>query len=246
MARDDGLNAFRGILLAVVLGAVFWALVIGLAALARAQATGVRAGSATTAAVVIPERCRTYLRTLTAAAHDRFGLNAPVATLAAQIHQESGCRPDARSGVGAQGLTQFMPATADWLAQLYPRELGAADPMNWRWAIQAQVLYMAWLTQRNPGKTECDTWAFGFASYNGGEGWLRRDQAVCDRTGPSPDRCGPCDPAQWFSHVELTPDKRRAPANIRENRGYPQRILFVLAPAYDAAGWGRAVQCPAD
>ena len=49
-----------------------------------------------------------------------WGLSAPVADFAAQLHQESGWRPDAVSPAGAQGLAQFMPATADWISQLMP------------------------------------------------------------------------------------------------------------------------------
>lgn len=217
---------------ATVGGVVFWLIAVAVASFAgppREQSPQ----------VIIPERCRAYQRTLTAAAHDRFGLSAPVSTLAAQIHQESLCREFAESPVGAQGLAQFMPSTARWMAEIYPRELGPADPLNWRWAIQAQVLYMARLNAAAPGATECDTWAFGLSSYNGGAGWLARDRALCGRTAG-------CDRARWFGHVALTADPRRAPRNVRENRGYPERILRVLSPAYASQGWGRAVECAGD
>lgn len=198
---------------------------------------------AATATAQVPERCRVYQRQITTEAHTVFGLSAPVATLAAQIHQESGCRADAVSRVGAGGLAQFMPATARDMASIYPSELGPADVTNPRWAIKAQARYMRDLTRSTPGKTECDTWAFGLAAYNGGLGWVRRDQAACRGVAISDDRCGPCDPAQWFGHVAMTPDPRRSPANIRENRGYPKRILLDLSPRYVTAGYGRGVIC---
>lgn len=198
---------------------------------------------AATATAQVPERCRVYQRQITTEAHTVFGLSAPVATLAAQIHQESGCRATAISPVGAQGLAQFMPSTAKDMARLYPTQLGPADPTNPAWAIKAQARYMRDLTRSTQGRTECDTWAFGLSAYNGGLGWVRRDQAVCRGVAISDDRCGPCDPAQWFGHVAMTPDPRRAPANIRENRGYPKRILFDLSPRYVTAGYGRGVIC---
>lgn len=191
----------------------------------------------------VPESCRAYQRHLTAEAFSVFGPRAPIPVLAAQIQQESGCRPGAISPVGAQGLTQFMPATAESMARLYPTELGPADPMNWRWAISAQVRYMRDLV-RVPWRTECDTWAAKLSAYNGGEGWLRRDQAVCrSRTWTMGDGCEPCVADRWFGNVELHPDPRRAPANIRENRAYPRRIMLNLMPQYVSAGYGRGLEC---
>lgn len=199
---------------------------------------------AATATAQVPERCRAYQRQITTEAHTVFGLSAPVATLAAQIHQESGCRANAVSRVGAGGLAQFMPATARDMARIYPSELGPADVTNPRWAIKAQARYMRDLTRSTPGKTECDTWAFGLAAYNGGLGWVRRDQAACRaQVQPMADHCAPCSADRWFGNVELTPDPRRSPANIRENRGYPIRILLTLTPRYVSAGYGRGVTC---
>ena len=76
-----------------------------------------------------------------------WGMSAPVADFAAQLHQESGWRPDAVSPVGAQGLAQFMPATADWISQLMPG-LNSREPFNPAWAIRALVSYDRWLWQR--------------------------------------------------------------------------------------------------
>lgn len=63
-------------------------------------------------AASIPVEARQYQRELTRNARAVWGLNAPVSTFAAQIHQESQWNARARSPVGAQGLAQFMPTTA--------------------------------------------------------------------------------------------------------------------------------------
>lgn len=49
----------------------------------------------------VPHLAARYKLTLLREAHSQWGLNAPVAALAAQVHQESGWRPDAVSRVGA-------------------------------------------------------------------------------------------------------------------------------------------------
>ena len=61
-----------------------------------------------------PQAAARYKLTLLREAHSQWGLDAPVAAFAAQVHQESGWRADAVSRVGARGLAQFMPATARW------------------------------------------------------------------------------------------------------------------------------------
>jgi len=182
----------------------------------------------------IPAACAQHQWTVTREAQRVLGPAAPVAVFAAQIHQESSCNPAAKSPVGAQGLTQFMPATAAWVVTL-DSALVPVQPFDPSWAIKAQVTYMAWLLRRNPGKTSCDSYAFALSSYNGGEGWLRRDQKVATAMGR--------DPKVWFGHVADTPDQRRSKAAIKENRGYPVRILIVLTPRYVAAGWGYGVSC---
>jgi len=59
-----------------------------------------------------PQAALQYRSLLIRTAHADWGLDAPVAVFAAQVHQESAWRPDAVSHVGAQGLAQFMPAAS--------------------------------------------------------------------------------------------------------------------------------------
>lgn len=179
-------------------------------------------------AVDVPHAANAYRRELTRNARMIWGINAPVATFGAQIHQESGWRPDARSPY-AHGLAQFTPATAEWIGDVDP-VLAGADTGNPVWAIRALVRYDRWLWDRNPAATDCDRMAFALASYNGGAGWLRREQSQAIAAGLAPDR--------WWQNVEVTCHPRRAGWACRENRGYPQRILKKIEPAYIRAGWG--------
>jgi hypothetical protein len=183
-------------------------------------------------AASIPTAAEQHRRTLVRAAHAEWGLGAPVATFAAQVHQESAWRVNARSGVGAEGLAQFMPATADWMAEIYPRSLGPAQPYNPGWALRALVAFDRWLYERNQAATECDRFAFVLAGYNGGQGWVNRDRRLASAKG--------ADPLAWFDSVERH-NAGRSAANFRENRHYPRAILLRWEPMYAAAGWGAGV-----
>lgn len=132
----------------------------------------------TIAAVRVPESAALYRHDIEQAAGEVWGVQASPARLAAQIHQESSFDPGARSGVGAQGLAQFMPATAKWIAQKFPDRLGDFDPWDPRQAALAAAIYDQWLMQRNPGRTQCDCWSFGLSAYNGGETRLHAEQAL--------------------------------------------------------------------
>jgi hypothetical protein len=84
----------------------------------------------------------------------------PPALLAALLQSESGFDPRAVSPVGAQGIAQFMPATA--------RGMGLADPFDPRQAIPAAARLLAGHLR-----------AFGsvplaLAAYNAGSGAVRR------------------------------------------------------------------------
>jgi soluble lytic murein transglycosylase-like protein len=182
----------------------------------------------------IPAQANIYRARLTREARAAWGLEAPVALFAAQIHQESGWREDARSPVGALGLAQFMPGTATWIAQLYPADLGDAAPLDVRWALRALVTYDLWLWERLAEFRDegLHRWGATLSAYNGGLGNVRKDrQLAAVRGGPY------CDPAvsRWFCCVEH--HSNRSAAAYYENRDYPRRILFVLWPRYLAAGW---------
>jgi len=179
----------------------------------------------------IPAQAARYRAELVRCARLHWGLSAPVATFAAQVHQESCWRADAKSPVGAQGLTQFMPATAAWIGNVDP-QLADAQPFNPGWALRALSAYDKWLWQRVDARDPCERMAMALASYNGGLGWVKRDKALAARNG--------ADPLAWFDSVERFNAGRNAGA-FRENRGYPRRILRTLEPMYVAAGWGRGV-----
>lgn len=170
-----------------------------------------------------------YERLLVRSAHAYWGLDAPIATLAAQVHAESSWQSKAVSAAGAQGLAQFMPATTRWFSQIYPKELGEADPTDPAWAMRALVLYTRWLHHRVKGADACERMAFVLAAYNGGLGWVRRDQLLAIQRGASP--------VHYFGHAELFNAGRSAPA-FSENRNYVERIMFVLEPKYCRLGGG--------
>lgn len=172
-----------------------------------------------TCAQDIPREAQQYRRDLTRNARMIWGLDAPVATFAAQIHQESAWRPDARSPY-AHGLAQFTPATADWIGGLDP-PLANPDTGNPTWALRALVRYDAWLYARVPAASNalpCTRMALALRAYNGGLGWLQKEAKAGK-------------PCETF----------RSAANCRENLGYPQRILTRLEPIYIHAGWGLGV-----
>jgi soluble lytic murein transglycosylase-like protein len=180
----------------------------------------------------IPSAAPTYRLRLEREAGARFGLDAPIARFAAQIHQESGWRPTAAS-IYAEGLAQFTPATAAWLPDVCP-SVGPPDVWDANWSMRALVCYDAYLYDRVTGASECDRWAFALSAYNGGLGWVNRDKARASAKG--------ADPARWFGHTELY--SARAEWARVENRGYPLRILLTLEPAYIAAGWPGQAACP--
>lgn len=182
--------------------------------------------------VKIPADSVPYRLQVERAAGEQFGLGAPAARLAAQLHQESGWRADARSPY-AQGLAQFAPATAAWLPQVCP-SVGRPDPWDAGWSIRAAACYDAWLYHRAQGATPCDRWAMTLSAYNGGEAARDRESRLAYEARD--------DPARWFGQVEL--QRSRGVAAWQENRTYVRRILLTLEPAYLAAGWPGQEVCP--
>lgn len=177
-------------------------------------------------AAEVPRESLAYRSEVIRSARAEWGLSAPVADFAAQLHQESRWRPGAVSPVGAQGLAQFMPATADWIGGLMPA-LASREPFNPSWAIRALVSYNRWNWQRIDVLSSCERMAMTLSAYNGGLGWVNRDRRLATQRGLDAD--------VWFGAVEKV-NAGRSAAAWRENRHYPRRILYELAPRYQS--WG--------
>lgn len=177
----------------------------------------------------VPAEAARYRAELTRAAHSQWGLNAPVAVLAAQVHQESSWHPQAISRVGARGLAQFMPGTTAWWCGRAGTRAADCLPHNPTWALRALVGYDKYLHDLAPAQYSArDRMWVALRGYNGGLGHWRAEAA---RTGlPSPTR----------EQVDAACGKaRRSAVHCPENLGYPRRIMQVLQPRY--ASWGRGL-----
>lgn len=173
----------------------------------------------------VPQAAQQHRALLVRTAHAAWGLDAPVAVFAAQVHQESAWRPDAVSRVGAQGLAQFMPATSRWIAAVDPA-LAAQQPFNPAWALRALVVYDRWLYDRTPARyTPRERMHVALRAYNGGLGHWQAEAAATGAARPT------------LAQVDAACGKaRRAAVHCAENLGYPHRILVLIQPRY--AAWG--------
>lgn len=94
----------------------------------------------------------------------------------AQLYQESRLDPNAQSGVGAQGLAQFMPGT--WTEVSRALGYGVVDRRLAGPAIAGGAYYMAQL-RRQWSQADLERHRFAAASYNAGAGNIRRAQRAC-------------------------------------------------------------------
>lgn len=182
----------------------------------------------------IPKAAEKHRATLIRTAHAVWGLDAPIAVFAGQIHAESRWSSGVKSPAGAEGLAQFMPSTAAWLPTVAP-ETGEPLPYNPGWAIRALVAYDLWLWKRVSAANDFERMAFALSAYNGGIGWVNRDKRLAESKGLNPWR--------WFWSVE-TVNAGRSAANFRENRNYPRSILRDFQRRYADAGWGAGLPEP--
>lgn len=190
------------------------------------------------AAQGLPKNSYLYRAILIKEVRHTWGINGNVALFAAQIHQESAWKANAQSHVGARGLGQFMPGTADDMNRWYQRELAGLATHSPLWSIRALVLYdfrlyNAIKPMSSPGVSECDRFAMMLSGYNGGLGWTNRDRRLAASKQRNPDI--------WFGQVEL--ESNRAPWALSENRGYVRRILFKHLPLYLEHGYPGAMPC---
>lgn len=109
--------------------------------------------------------------------------------VAAQMFQESGFDPKAKSWAGARGLMQVMPRTAREMG-FDPKDL--YDPET---SIAAGTLYMHRMIQlKDPNQPLEERYRFALASYNAGYGHVRDARKIARQIGKNRSR--------WFSNVE--------------------------------------------
>lgn len=175
----------------------------------------------------IPQAAYKYRRKLIRHAQYHFGLDAPVPLLAAQIEKESTWRPKVCSKY-ACGLAQVTEPTAEYLGDKF-EILEDIDVTNPDWSIHAQSLYMMYLVDKSKGVDECNAWAKALSAYNGGIGWLRRDEKVTETKGS--------DPKVWWNSVEVHKDSRRSQSAVAENTEYPRRVILEMQKKYYESGF---------
>ncbi|SHF60930.1 membrane-bound lytic murein transglycosylase F [Microbulbifer donghaiensis] len=106
----------------------------------------------------------------------------------AQMFQESGFDPKAKSWVGAQGLMQVMPDTG--------KQVGESDLFDPRTSIRAGIKYLDWLHGKfvNRGLNPENSMWFTLAAYNAGLGHVFDAQDLAEQKGWDRDT--------WFDNVE--------------------------------------------
>lgn len=109
--------------------------------------------------------------------------------IAAQVNKESQFNPNAKSWVGAKGLLQVMPRTA--------QEVGIDNLKKPENGLRAGVKYMAWINKQlsNELPANVQVW-FTLAAYNAGLGHLKDARSLATKQGLNPNR--------WFGNVEKT------------------------------------------
>ncbi|MDH5425747.1 MAG: transporter substrate-binding domain-containing protein [Gammaproteobacteria bacterium] len=107
--------------------------------------------------------------------------------ITAQMYQESRFNPAATSWVGAKGLLQVMPQTAE--------EFGFTDLEHPETGLHAGIKYMQWVQQRFDHELPVkDRMWFTLAAYNAGVGHVRDAISLARRMGWNTNR--------WFNNVE--------------------------------------------
>jgi soluble lytic murein transglycosylase-like protein len=121
---------------------------------------------------------------ITLAEQDAAQAGIPPSLFVRQMQVESGFNPNAESPAGAEGIAQFMPATA--------RALGI-NPWNPEQALEAAAQVMAGYT-RHYG-----SYGMALAAYNCGSGCLN---AALSRCGSAWMRCVPAQTQAYIRSIE--------------------------------------------
>ena len=159
---------------------------------------------------------------------ERFGFDGLM--MLAQGFQESRLDQNARSGVGAIGLMQLMPATG--------QQMRVGDIRQAEANVHAGTKYMRHLLDTYFPRAEFDEQnrtLFAFAAYNAGPGRMRQMREQARKEG--------LDPNQWFDNVERVTAARVGQEPVRYVRNiYKYYIAYSLieqAEAEDRAARSR-------
>jgi len=145
---------------------------------------------------------------------DRYGFDWRL--IVAQMHQESGFDPQARSFAGAIGLLQVHPRAAE--------QMGYTDLEDPETNIHAGIEYLAWVYEHFEDDLPVrDRMWFSLAGYNVGRGHVRDARRLAGEMGLNPDR--------WFDNVEKAMLRLSRPeyAHVREIRARFETYLDTLA-----------------
>lgn len=115
------------------------------------------------------DRCTQWIQAVRTEHTKYFGFSFPYWYSVGQLKAESACRADAGSFDGGQGVAQFMPKTAQYIASLMGEAL---DPYNPKQAIRAQAFYMNRIHTKENWTEKL--W-IDFQIYNGGAGTLKAE-----------------------------------------------------------------------
>jgi len=116
---------------------------------------------------------------------NRYGFDWRLVT--AQMYQESGFDPKAKSPAGAKGLMQMMPRTA--------KAMGVSKIADPDQSIKGGLKYMSWLRERFSSDIPiAERQLFTLAAYNAGAGHVHDARRLAEQLGHDPNR--------WFGHTE--------------------------------------------
>lgn len=110
----------------------------------KAQAAGLKGKQVQKAIASLPAQNERAAAPLVVAAAQKYGLKPSL--LMAQLKQESGFNPAAKSSAGAQGISQFIPSTAKSYGVKY-----GTSPAAVKSQVEGQARYMATLVKENGG-----------------------------------------------------------------------------------------------
>ncbi len=113
----------------------------------------------------LPENFGDYLSNTVAELSQEYNVELPESLVLSVIKQESGFNPGARSGAGAEGLMQLMPATA--------KSMGVFNTMNPYQNLRGGVKYLAMQIQAFDGNIPK-----ALAAYNAGPEAVKRYNGI--------------------------------------------------------------------